>query len=256
MFVHNIDPVMLSIGPFHIRYYGLVYAIGFLAGMLYLKKLSQKGEISITQEQVYDLIFWLIIGGVGGGRLGHVLLYEPKYYLSNPLKIFAVWEGGMSIHGGLIGATLVLYWFSKKNKVEFLELSDALVLPASIMLAFGRVANFINGELVGRTTTVPWAVKFKGYDGYRHPSQIYEAFKNVVIFSILCTAKRTWKGMKKGTLTWGFLLLYGVFRFIVEFWRQPDWEWLGLSGGQWYSIPTALIGSIMLWKTYARRTKK
>jgi phosphatidylglycerol:prolipoprotein diacylglycerol transferase len=250
MFIHNINPTLLQLGPLEIRYYGLVYVLGFIATFFYLNYMVNKKKIKLSQDQLHDLLFYLIIGVILGGRLFYILFYNLKYYLSNPLEIFAIWNGGMSFHGALISLVIVLYIFSKKEKIKFYTLADMIVIPAAIFLFFGRIANFINGELYGHITNVSWAVKFQNVPGYRHPSQIYEALKNLAIFFILSSQLN--KHRKPGFLFWQFIFFYGLFRFFIEFFRFSPNYYLGLSVGQYLCILMIIPSSYILLKKYLR----
>lgn len=246
MFVNNIDPILFSVGGLEVRYYGLVYIIGFLLAYYILIKAVEKNKINLTKNDIYDLIFYLILGVIIGARLFEVIFYHPAYYINNPLQIFAIWRGGLSFHGGLIGSVLVGFWFCNKKKIRFYELADILVLPLAFALFLGRLANFTNHELVGRITNVSWAVKFRGYEKFRHPSQIYEALKNLFIFFILFNLRN--KKFKSGTIFWLFLLMYSFLRFFIEFFRQPDTLYLGIPLGQLLSFVSFFIALFMLYK--------
>ena len=195
---------------------------------------------------VDSLIVYLVIGTVLGARLFEVLFYNPSFYFGNPLEVLAVWHGGLSFHGGLIGAMLASYIFCRKYNIDYLELADIVSIPLAFGLFLGRIANFINGELYGYETSLPWAVKFQGADGFRHPTQIYEALKNLFIFFILFNLKD--KKYKKGTLFFIFITLYGLLRFFIEFLKVPESYLLGLPTGQLFSILMFLIGGIYLIK--------
>ena len=184
MFYHNINPTILEIGGFEIRYYGLIFVLGFLIGYFILVYLAKERKLGLSKDDIADLLLYLIIGIVAGGRLFYILFYNLKFYLLNPLEMFALWQGGLSFHGGLVGAAIAVLFFSKKKKVSFYELTDIIIVPAALGLAFGRIGNFLNGELYGRITNVPWAVKFKDAEGFRHPSQLYESLKN--FFYVWC----------------------------------------------------------------------
>jgi len=240
----------LTIGPVALRYYGLMYAIGAILVYFIVKKLFQKHKIKVTNDQLIDLLTYGIAGVILGGRLGYVLFYNLTYFVHNPLKIFAVWDGGMAFHGGLLGVILTSLLFCKKNKCDFYALADLAIIPVFIALALGRIGNFINGELVGRITTVPWGMEFEGYEDNRHPSQLYEFGKNILIFLLLVFSLRF--KLKKGSYFWGGIMLYGLFRFLVEFTRQPDIQ-IGFifqyfTMGQLLSLPMFLIGLRMIIK--------
>lgn len=255
MFIHNINPVLLSIGPLQIRYYGLVYAIGFIASYLLLQRLAKKGDVKNLDASAVDaFIIYLILGTIIGARVLLFVFYYPSTLLSDPLEVFWIWHGGMSFHGGLLGAVAASMIFCRKYKVSFYKLADFMVLPLALALFFGRIANFINGELVGTITTpekTPWCVVFKGYEGCRHPSQLYEAVKNLFIFFtliIVYTNKELKKKLKDGMIFWSFVLMYGVLRFIITFWRDDPAMLLGLSGGQLLSIAMAILSIFFLVK--------
>lgn len=238
-----IDPILLRLGPLEIRYYGVLFALGFLIGYFILRKLAP--ERNIKPDMIDDFLIWLIPGMVIGARLFEVLVYEPSYYFSNPAKIIAVWEGGLASHGGLLGGILVTWWFCRKHKIHFYDLADLGVIPGVLGAAFVRIGNFMNGEIVGRVSDVPWAMEFTGYEGKRHPSQLYEAAKNVLLFVALWNLRKV-HDLPRGFLFWSFIGGYSILRFVVEFWK--DWPMhYGLTIGQWLSIPFILFAGGMLW---------
>ncbi len=250
MFIHNIDPVLFSIGPFEVRYYGLFYALGFVMAYLMVSYLAKRKQMPLSKDDAADYILFLLIGTVVGARLFYILFYNLPFYLSSPLEMLAVWHGGLSFHGGFIGAVAAGFYFCKKKKIPFYDIADITVIPLALGLAFGRIANFINGELYGRVTNVPWAVKFPDAEGFRHPSQIYESMKNIVIFAALWSIKD--KKLPKGFLFWLFVIMYSALRFIVEFFREPDAQ-LGfvlgpLTMGQALNIVMFAIGAIFMYK--------
>ena len=219
----NIDPILFELGPIRVGWYGLMYVFGFIASYLLVRYQLKKKDFGITRVEIENLYFYLVLGLMIGARLGYVLFYDLKTYLKDPLEMIAIWHGGMSFHGGLIGVLLVGVLFSYKNKKSFWRLSDLLIVTAPIGLGLGRIGNFINGELYGRVTTLPWGMIFpKGGPLPRHPSQLYEsALEGGVLFVILWLLKDN-KRMPTGGLLALFLFLYGVFRFFVEFFREPD----------------------------------
>jgi phosphatidylglycerol---prolipoprotein diacylglyceryl transferase len=246
MFYHNISPVFLSIGPLEIRYYGLIYALGFILTLFFLKKYSQAKKLFKNKEHPETLIFYLIIGVVIFARLFEVLFYNPSHYFTNPIEILKIWNGGLSFHGGITGAAIAVWIFAKKYKYSFLKIADLISIPAALALALGRIANFINGELYGRLTSVPWAVKFPNIDGFRHPSQLYESAKNFIIFFTLLIYNR--KQRNPGVIFSLFLILYSVFRFRLEYFREPE-VYIGfLTMGQALSIPLFIIGITLFVK--------
>jgi len=255
MFVHNIDPVLFNVGPFEIRYYGVIYALGFIILYFMLKYFVKTKRIQLKLKDIDDLVLYEVIGVVLGSRLVYVLFYNLAYFAANPFEIFAFWTGGLSFHGGLLGGLVAGLIFSRKKKISFYQLGDMAIMPAALALALGRIGNFLNGELVGRITDVPWAVKFKEYDGLRHPSQIYASIKNVIIFITLWVLKDKKFGEKKlpdGFLLWLFVIMYSVFRFIVEFFREPDSQlgfiFAGITMGQILSLVTFIVGLVFIIK--------
>ena len=227
MFTHNFDPVLLDFGIIAVRWYSLSYIFGILIGWWYGKKIItrlfgiEKGESKLNLFD--DLITYLIVSLVVGGRLGYVFFYNFSYYLSNPLDIFKIWEGGMSFHGALIGIIVGTFLFSYQRKIKTLIFLDIIACVSPIGIFFGRIANFINGELVGKATTVPWAVVFPNIDQIpRHPSQLYEAFFEGLVLFFLLNVFMSKQNYKIGKCSYMFLILYGVFRIISEFFREPD----------------------------------
>jgi phosphatidylglycerol:prolipoprotein diacylglycerol transferase len=243
----QVDPVIFSIGPLAVRWYGMMYLFGFVGGyfmMCHIAKLRKFEEI--TSETISDLLFYGVLGVVLGGRLGYTLFYNGPYYLKHPLEIFYVWEGGMSFHGGLIGVVTVLLLFSWHRKLSLWMVGDLVVAAVPIGLGFGRIGNFINGELWGRVTDVPWAMVFPGAGSRpRHPSQLYEAvLEGVVLLLVIYFLHR--RGTRRGAPAFTFVFLYGTFRFAVEFFRQPDSQlgflWGETTMGQLLSLPMIFIG--------------
>jgi len=218
----NINPILIDLGPIRVSWYGLMYVLGFLASYLLVRYQMRKKEFGVSRLEVENLFFYLILGLIIGARLGYVLFYDLKMYLADPLEIIAVWHGGMSFHGGLIGVLIVGILFCWKNKKSFWKIADLFIVTAPIGLGLGRIGNFINGELYGRVTQVPWGMIFpKGGLLPRHPSQLYESgLEGVVLFLILWFLKD--RKLPEGGLLAVFLSFYGLFRFIVEFFREPD----------------------------------
>ena len=246
MFINNFDPVAIQIFSIEIRWYSLAYIIGILLGWI----LSKRFFISNVElkEKFDDFLTFVILGIIIGGRLGYVILYNPNYYLDNLIDIFKIWEGGMSFHGGLIGVVLASIYFAKKNNQNFFIYLDVVSIVAPIGIFFGRIANFINSELYGSETNLPWAVQFIKIDNlYRHPTQLYEAiFEGLILFLILIYLRK--KGLMKitGLMSGIFLICYSIFRFMIEFLRVPD-EQIGyllfnLTMGQIISCIFFLIG--------------
>jgi len=251
MFINNFDPVAFQIMSFEIRWYSLAYITGIIIGWLLCKKvLIQKSDIN---EKFDDYITYLVIGIIIGGRLGYIIFYNFSYYINNFFDIFKVWEGGMSFHGGLIGIIVASILFSKKNNQDSFLYMDLVSLVAPIGIFFGRLANFINSELYGTPTDIPWAVTFIQVDNLsRHPSQLYEAIlEGVILFIILMYFKNKDYLKKPGLISGLFLIFYSLFRFFIEFVRVPD-EQLGylifeLSMGQIISLIFFVIGIILFY---------
>ena len=258
-----IDPVALSLGPLQIRWYGLAYVVGFICAFLVIAKFSQRWKIRINDDAFFTVVFCVIFGVILGGRLGYVLVYGDGYYLQHPEKILAFNEGGMSFHGGLVGVIIGGVIAAKITKIPFLTLADMGVVGVPIGLFFGRCANFINGELWGAPTDLPWGVIFGGAAGMmpRHPSQLYEALlEGVVLFIILFALSRKTPARPRGTFFGTFLLLYGLFRFMIEFIRQPDAQIGYLLGTDWFTMGQALSIPLMIagviFHVYAWKTKE
>lgn len=253
---HSIDPVAFSIGIFSVRWYGLAYVAGFLCAGLIMSAVAKHWKIEVEPEKILAGILCGIVGIIIGARLGYVLFYGNGYYFENPAKILAFSEGGMSFHGGLFGGLIAGIFAAKIMNLKYLRLLDLAFIGVPIGLFFGRCANFINGELWGAPADLPWAVKFGGLAGNipRHPSQLYEAvLEGLVIFVVLIILAKKVPPYKRGTYFAIFLILYSVFRFLVEFIREPDsqlgylaWDWLTM--GQLLSIPVLITGVvILLW---------
>lgn len=251
------DPVMISLGPLQLRWYGMMYVFGILSGWLLGRYRATKPWNKMSPERMDDFLTWAILGVVLGGRIGYVLFYNPSFYLANPLKIFAVWEGGMSFHGGCLGVLLACWLFGRSHNMTFLEVGDFVSPLVPPGLFFGRIGNFINGELWGRYTDLPWAMPFPGAGGLpRHPSQLYEAaLEGVLLFIIVWVYSA--KPRPKGCVGALFLLGYGAFRFLVEFAREPDRQ-LGfvalhwMSMGQVLCLPMILFGAGWLIWSYRK----
>jgi phosphatidylglycerol---prolipoprotein diacylglyceryl transferase len=251
---NNLDPVIFHLwGPLAVRWYGMAYLAGFLGGYLLLLRLSKRGEFAVPPDELSSFIVHVAIYGVFlGGRLGYVLFYAGDTFIHDPLFLFRVWDGGMASHGGILGVILVTLWTARKKKISFWNLIDGLALVAPIGLFFGRIANFINGELWGRPTDVPWAVIFpQAGDPVptpRHPSQLYEAFgEGLLLFAALWLIRRTTRGQHEGAISAAFLLIYAAARIAGECFREPDstvyFGWL--TKGQLYS-GFMVIGAIAI----------
>ncbi len=256
----KISPVLLQIGPVKIHWYGVMYLLGFAIAYALARVRAEKPYSPITGEQVGDLIFYSALGVVLGGRIGYMLFYNFQVLIHKPFSLFAVWQGGMSFHGGLLGVVLAIAFYAKKINKPYFAINDFITPLVPIGLGLGRLGNFINGELWGRVTNVPWAMVFPHVDLLpRHPSQLYEFFlEGVFLFIILWYYSR--KKRPTGSVTALFGVLYGSFRFGVEFFREPD-DGLGfvvfdsLTMGQLLSLPMILIGLWLLWRN-VRGAKK
>ncbi len=246
MIFPQIDPVFFKIGPLAIRWYGMMYLLGFAAAYLLIRHLVRMRKLPLEIDKVSDLLFYCVLGVIVGGRLGYVVFYNPAWYLSHPLEAFAIWQGGMSFHGGLLGVVVAVLYFCRRHNLSILLTGDIMVTASTIGLGLGRVGNFINAELWGRVTKQPWGVIFPGAGPYpRHPSQLYEALlEGLLLFVILYVMHR--RAVAIGTPFFSFFLGYGSFRFFVEFFRQPDahlgFLWGGATMGQLLSLPMILFG--------------
>ena len=229
--IFQIDPVAFAIGPLVIRWYALAYLAGFILGWRYCLKLAARApDMRPNATDIDDFLTWAVIGVILGGRIGYVLFYQLDYYIGEPIEALKIWRGGMSFHGGVLGVSVAMIGFSIKNKIPLLRLSDIICAAAPIGLFFGRIANFINAELYGRASNLPWAVKFPNIDEPRHPSQIYEALlEGLVLFIILYVLIRR-PNISAGVVSGAFLIGYGIFRAMIEFVREPDAQ-IGLIGG-------------------------
>jgi len=240
-----------------VKYYGLVYAIGFVLSYLILQHFAKHNKIkNLTTELVDKFTIYLILATIVGARLGEVLFYNLSHYIQNPLNIFAIWQGGMSFHGALIAIILVLYFFCKKYKLNFLEIADIVSIPATFTLFLGRIANFINAELIGRITNSGFCIDYSKnefmntvVEGCRHPSQIYEALKNIFIGCFLMFQRSYLikkKNKKHGFVFFTFITLYGLLRFLVTFYREDPAVFLGLGTGQLFSLAMFTLGVVLL----------
>ena len=248
----DIDPIIFQIGPFAVRWYALAYIAGLIIGWQLMMRFAQAPGSLVTDKNVDDFLLWATLGVILGGRLGYVLFYKPGYYFSNMEEIFMVWQGGMSFHGGILGVSVAGLLFTRAKSIPPLAFADLLAAVAPVGLFFGRIANFINGELIGRTTDVAWGVIFPGGgDLPRHASQIYEALlEGALLFIILLILRQTSMAKKPGFITGAFLIGYAAARGFVEFFRQPDAHLGLLAGGftmgQFLSVPMVLIGLYFL----------
>ncbi len=240
VFYHNLDPILFQIGPIKIYWYGLMYVISFIIVYLYIRAAVKHKKLKLELKDVDNLMIILTLALIIGARLFEIIFYQPGYYLQNPSQIIAVWKGGLSFHGGLTAMLLAGFLFARKKKISFLNLCDIFVVPLAFAQALGRIGNFINGELYGRITNLPWGMKFPGAEGFRHPSQLYEMAYNLVIFSFLFIKRN--KKQPAGYLVSYFLILYPIFRFFTEFVREPEVMIGPLTMGQLLNIAMLLFG--------------
>jgi phosphatidylglycerol:prolipoprotein diacylglycerol transferase len=252
-----LDPVAIAIGPFAIRWYALAYIAGLLVGWRYCLFLAERPPRLVERTAIDDFLAWATLGIVLGGRLGYVLFYQPGYYLLHPLEALYIWQGGMSFHGGALGVTLAIFVFTRARAIPIFAFSDIICAAVPIGLLFGRIANFINGELFGRPTDVPWAMVFPGGGLVpRHPSQLYEAVcEGLLLFVLLFVAERSGARRRPGIVTGLFLAGYAVARMSGELFRQPDIQLgyliFGTTMGQLLSIPVLIAGIVLI--VWARR---
>jgi phosphatidylglycerol---prolipoprotein diacylglyceryl transferase len=265
-----LDPVALDLGFFELRWYSLAYLAGIFVGYWYLLKLIRQPGSPMARRHADDLVFYSALGIILGGRFGYVLFYNLGYYLQHPLDILKLWDGGMSFHGGMIGTVLGILYLARKEKLNWLRIHDYVACCVPFGLFFGRAANFVNHELWGAPTDVPWAVRFpEVVQGVlvtgppRHPSQLYEAvLEGLVLFAILSWMFwRTNARYEPGKLVGAFVFFYGIFRFLVEYVREPDVQLVGfaqatgLHMGQWLSLPMIILGAWLMWTAKGRRQR-
>ena len=242
--------IALEIGPVAIHWYGLMYLLAFLAAWWLVPRITKYRGLSLSKDQISSLLTYVILGTLVGGRIGYVLFYGAEYYGEHPWEIFTVWQGGMSSHGGLLGVVLSLFLFSRREQIDFWALADIAVIPAAIGLAFGRFGNFINQELFGPVTTLPWGMSIPGIEDLRHPTPLYAMFKDLLIAGVCFFHLKT--SQTAGRTAALFLMLYGILRFLIEFVRIEtaegvDLGFLYLTRGQLLTIPVFLVGICILW---------
>ena len=256
----DIDPVLIRLGPIALRWYGLMYVLALTAAFFMIKARAAARNVALAIEDLHDLILYAALGVILGGRLGYVFFYNLPYYLDHPAKLLAVWEGGMSFHGGLLGVTAAVGAFCWRKGYAFYSIADLAAPIVPIGLGLGRIGNFINGELYGRVTDVPWCMVFNRTGGgpfCRHPSQLYEALlEGLLLFGVLWALGR--RPRPPGMLCWAFIAGYGACRSFVELFREPDAH-LGLlagvvSMGQLLSLPMLVVGLIMLWSVQRKQS--
>lgn len=256
----HIDPVAMQLGPLAVHWYGLMYLAAFIAFVLLgRRRIARRPDLGWSNKDLDDLLFWGVLGVVLGGRLGQVLFYEPAYYLAHPAEIIAIWKGGMSFHGGLLGVLLALWAFGRKTGRGFLQVGDFVAPLVPLGLAFGRIGNFINGELWGRAAPpdLPWAMVFPHVDALpRHPSQLYQAGLEGLLLLLLLWIYSA-RARPTGAVSGAFLMGYGALRFVAEYFREPDAGILGhsymVSMGQWLSLPMVAMGLWLLWRARSAR---
>jgi phosphatidylglycerol:prolipoprotein diacylglycerol transferase len=257
----EIDPVLLQLGPFAIRWYALAYIAGLIIGWRIMRRVCQQPPAILTPEKIDDFLLWVALGVILGGRIGYVLFYKPTDFLHDPKQIFLIWEGGMSFHGGLLGVITAIIAYALRNRISPFMLSDLVAIVVPIGLFFGRIANFINGELWGRASDMPWAMIFpRGGPMPRHPSQLYQAFfEGILLLAIVNVVWRLTDGRRRpGLLTGVFCAGYGMARITGEFFREPD-SFLGfilgtnwLSMGMVLSVPMVLFGAALIVRAYRK----
>lgn len=249
---HALDPVAFSLGPLVVRWYGLAYLAGFIVAGIVMYRVARRWELDLSADDVMSIVIGIAFGIIIGARLFYVIFYGAGYYLEHPLEIFATWDGGMSFHGGLAGAVVGGSIVCRQLGISIATVCDLGVIGAPWGLFFGRCANFVNGELWGKETDLPWGVMFETGGGvFRHPSQLYEAvLEGLVIFAVLYLMSRRRPPRPQGTFMGAFLVLYGVFRFLIEFVRVPDAQLGYLFGpitmGQCLSLPLVVLGVVLL----------
>ena len=252
-----IDPIAISLGPFAVRWYALAYIVGLVIGWRYCLRLADRPPNLIARRDIDDFLVWATLGVVLGGRIGYVLFYNLPQYIEHPLQVLEVWHGGMSFHGGALGVTTAIILFARRRQLPIFALSDIVIEAMPIGLFFGRIANFINGELYGRESNVPWAMVFPGAGELpRHPSQLYEAgSEGLILFLVLLWAERSGLRTRPGVVTGIFLIGYAVARMSGELFRQPDVQlgflFFGTTMGQLLSIPVLVAGVVIV--CWARR---
>lgn len=263
----DIDPIAFQLGPLAIRWYGIAFAATFVFGWWYVRTLLQREPLWANEAQaglkgrIDDLLFYIVLGVILGGRIGHILLYQPLYYVSNPLQIFAVWEGGMSFHGGLLGTVIAILIFARQTSVDKWVIGDLIAACTPMGILFVRSANFVNGEIVGSPSDLPWAMVFPGYDEARHPAMLYEAIlEGAVLFVILAVSIFRFKSLRLPGLTAGiFLVGYAVARIFCELFKFADHrmivDGLPITKGMAYSFPMFIIGVWLIWTRQSKAGK-
>ncbi len=248
--------IFLDLFGFQIHWYGIMYLLAFVLAAFLLPILQKHRNLNLTRDEWMTLLSFSIVGVIVGGRLGYVLFYAPAYYLENPLKIFSVWEGGMSAHGGFVGVSLMMFIAVKKYRYPFFRIADTVVVPIALGIVLGRIGNFINEELYGTVTTLPWGITIDGVLGPRHPTPLYEALYSVIIALLCYLYLRYARPIVPGKTLALFFILYGIFRFLTEFVREQEYAltnlgFMEVTRGQLLNVPVLLAGIILwvwLWK--------
>ncbi len=253
MFIHSLDPIAFTLGPISIYWYGIIYVFGIFFSYWLFKKLGKARDLKLSNKDYEDLVMYCVIGVIVGARLAAVLS-DFSYYAQNPFDIIAVWQGGLAFHGGLVGIIIAVLLFCRRKKIAFYDVADLLAIPIAFALGLGRIANFINAEFYGIPTSLPWGVVFPVDSVPRHPTQLYEAVQQFIMFSTLWWLKD--KSLPKGTLFWLFIVMYGTMRFALEFLKDPSAvSHIGpLTWGQFWCIPMFLIGGYMLFRLLSKES--
>ena len=254
MRINTLNPTLLDVGPLEIRWYGLVYVLGFFLAVWWLFQAQKKGKIELSKDDIWDLLFYLMLGVIIGSRL-FMIFWNPEIYLFKPWNLLFIWQGGMSFHGGFVGVIVACWYYCKKKKLDFWKIADIVAVPAIFALALGRIANFINGELVGRVWGGKWCVVFPDYGTEcRHPNMIYSAVQRLAVFGGLWFLS-VWKEFKPGFIFWNFVFWEGLGRFVVDFFRE-DTLYIELSLGQWFSMVMVVVAGWVLWKKYKEDVRR
>lgn len=252
--IHNLNPTLLHLGPLEIRWYGLVYVLGFFLAVGWLFYARKKGWTELSKDGIWDLMFYLLLGVLIGSRV-FMIFWQPSIYLFKPWNLLYFWQGGMSFHGGFAGIVTAGWLYCRKKGLNFWEIADLLSVPTIFALALGRIANFINGELVGRAWEGKWCVVFPQYDeACRHPNMLYSALQRLAVFGWLLILSFR-KEFKPGFIFWNFVFFEGLGRFLVDFYRE-DLLYFGLSLGQWFSLAMIIVAGWVFWKRYTGEWKK
>lgn len=253
MWTYNLDPVLFDVGPLEIRWYGLVYVAGFLLAAVWLKYMRKRKILDLRNEEIWDLLFYLLLGVLIGARL-FMIFWNSETYLLKPWNLLFIWQGGMSFHGGFVGIVVACWWYCRKKRVDFWKVADIISVPAMLALALGRIANFVNGELVGKVWNGRWCVVFPDYGSEcRHPNMIYSFFQRLIVFGWLAVLT-IWKEFTPGFIFWNFVFWEGIGRFLMDFFRA-DTLYFSLSLGQWFSLMMIIVSVYFFMKKHRRDWK-